>query len=154
DQALRSVRSLQEKTSNGVLELLDHAVLGPRMVRVLGASQGLCDFFERHPRELSSLHDLFERPPNAAQYSSALLDAVVELRGDAAIAPLRVSYRRHRARLAAWDLEQPDPLNVVDDVAAALADLAAAALDTSLAIARRETELPDHDVAGTRLAII
>jgi glutamate-ammonia-ligase adenylyltransferase len=67
---------------------------------------------------------------------------------------LRVRYRRHLARLAAWDLAQTDPLAAVDHVAAALADLAGAALDASLDVARREVRFPPVEIAATRLAII
>jgi glutamate-ammonia-ligase adenylyltransferase len=65
-----------------------------------------------------------------------------------------VRYRRHLARLAAWDLAQADPLAAVDHVAAALADLAGAALDASLDVARREVRFPAAEIAATRLAII
>ncbi len=56
--------------------------------------------------------------------------------------------------LAAWDLEQADGIAVVDQVAASLADLAAAALDAALALARRASRFPAEEVASTRLAII
>ena len=67
-------------------------------------------------------------------------------------------------RLAAWDLSQPDGLLVVDRVAAGLADLAGAALDAALAVARRSlgqppaagaaAKFPAEEVAATPLAII
>ncbi len=63
-------------------------------------------------------------------------------------------YRRQLARLTAWDLVQSDPLVAVSIVATALADLAGAALDSALAVARRDSKFPAAEVAATRLAII
>ena len=52
------------------------------------------------------------------------------------------------------DLEQPDQLAAVEAVGTALADLAGAALDGALAIARSQSRFPAAEVAATRLAII
>src|SRR5690606_19057465 len=82
------------------------------------------------------------------------LAGIGELSGERARVALRVGYRRHLARLAAWDLAQPAGEAAVEQVAAALSDLAGAALEASLAIARRDAPFPAADVAATRLAII
>ncbi len=65
-------------------------------------------------------------------------------------------YRAELVRLAAWDLEQPDGAAALDLVAAALADLAAAALEASLAVARRTlgTGAVGEELPFTRLAVI
>ncbi len=126
-----------------------------RLIRVLGASRGIAEFFLRHPGELAAL--LASRwttcptrtscVPTCSRRSTGLVD-------DAAFTALRVRYRRHLARLAAWDLSNPDPLAAVSHVTGMLADLAGAALDASLDVARRSTRFSDAEVANTRLAII
>jgi len=65
-----------------------------------------------------------------------------------------VRYRRHVTQLAAWDLGQAHPLDGLDSVAAALADLAAAALDAALLVARATVRFPAAEVRATRLSII
>ncbi|MFD7022418.1 bifunctional [glutamine synthetase] adenylyltransferase/[glutamine synthetase]-adenylyl-L-tyrosine phosphorylase [Promicromonospora sukumoe] len=64
---------------------------------------------------------------------------------------LRRAYRARLLRIAATDVTAPDPRAVLPAVAAALADLAAAALEGALAVARSEEE--DH-AAGVRLAVL
>ncbi|MFD6176724.1 MULTISPECIES: bifunctional [glutamine synthetase] adenylyltransferase/[glutamine synthetase]-adenylyl-L-tyrosine phosphorylase [unclassified Isoptericola] len=64
---------------------------------------------------------------------------------------LRRAYRERLLALAADDLTAGEPLTRLPVVAAALADLAAAALEAALAVAR--AELDDHG-AGVRLAVI
>ena len=64
---------------------------------------------------------------------------------------MRRAYRFRLLRIAATDLTSTDPLSRLPGVAAALADLAAAALEASLALAR--ADLDDHGL-GVRLAVI
>lgn len=64
---------------------------------------------------------------------------------------LRRAYRARLLRIAATDVTASEPTAVLPAVAAALADLAAAALEGALAIARSEEE--DHAV-GVRLAVL
>ena len=141
----------------GVL-VADDAAAG-RLIRVLGASTGLAEFLQRQPAELHCLEDPLEAPLDAAAYRNDLVSAVSELpglvtAGERAWSVLRVRYRRHLLRLTAWDLEQPDPLFAVDIVASALADLAGAALDAAIVIARAQSSYPAAEVDETRLAII
>lgn len=154
DQALKCLVGLKEQSPIEVATLLADPDAAARLLRVLGASTGLAQFFERRPRELSALAHPLPAPRPATEYAADLLESVEGLRGDDAWVALRVRYRRHLAQLTAWDLEQPDPLAAVDRVAAALADLAGAALDASLVVARRDVRFPAADVERTRLAII
>jgi glutamate-ammonia-ligase adenylyltransferase len=154
DQALRLLVRLREAAPKQVAALLKVPDAAARLIRVLGASSGLGEFFERRPAELAALAAPLTAPPQAAEYDADLLSAVDGLTGDAAWVALRVRYRRHLARLTAWDLVQADPLAVVDRVAAALADLAGAALDAALDVARRESKFSAADLAETRLAVI
>ena len=152
DQALDALGRLRERAPEQVAALLSEPESAARLIRVLGASSGLAEFFERHPDELAQLRELGHPP--SARVRDELLDAVAGLSGEAAWAALRIRYRRLLARLAAWDLEQPAPLDVLDEVAAALADLAAAALEASLTAAQRDSAYPAEQVAATRLAVI
>ncbi len=151
DQALRLLVSLRESAPAAVAAVLKTPDASARVIQVLGASSGLGQFFERHPDELGSLTSALLVPPTAAEYGADLLSVVDGLVGDPACVALRVRYRRHLAQLTAWDLAQADPLAAVDRVAAALADLAGAALDAALDIARRSVPDPEGD---TKLAII
>jgi glutamate-ammonia-ligase adenylyltransferase len=144
DQALRLL--------SGLLEWAPDAVA--RLIRVLGASSGLGDFLAHRPEQLRVLREPLSALPSADSYLALLLDAVDGLGGEAGWNALRIAYRRELTRLAAWDLEQPDGQLIVDRVGAALADLAAAALDAALALARRASRFPAEQVAATRLAII
>ncbi|WP_167050837.1 bifunctional [glutamine synthetase] adenylyltransferase/[glutamine synthetase]-adenylyl-L-tyrosine phosphorylase [Salinibacterium sp. ZJ77] len=154
DQALRLLLALLEKDGTRVRALLDDAGGASRLLALLGASEGVAEFLLRHPEHLDVLERPIARPDDAAGYRATMLRAVDGLVGDEAWVALRVAYRRELARLAAWDLEQPAPIDVVDIVAAALADLAGAALDGGIDIARRSSRFPADEVAATRLAII
>ena len=154
DQALRMLVGLRESAAAPLAPILADEGVAARLVRILGASSGLGDFFSRHPGELNSLLMPLTSVPDAAEYGASLLAAVDGLTGDDAWCALRVRYRRELARLTAWDLELDDPVAGLDRVAAALADLAGAALDASLAVARRDVKFPAEQIAATRLAII
>jgi len=136
------------------------ADLARRLALVLGASAALGDHLARHPEGWRLLRgpEPLACPP-AGELRSALLTAMgadpgapepVAAAGPDAgpAAALRVAYRERLLHLAARDLTGQMAL---DDVAAELADLAAAALEAALAIAR--ARLP-AGAAPCRLAVI
>ncbi|GAB3126096.1 bifunctional [glutamine synthetase] adenylyltransferase/[glutamine synthetase]-adenylyl-L-tyrosine phosphorylase [Glaciibacter psychrotolerans] len=139
-----------------------------RLLLVLGASSGIAEFFLRHPDELAVLARACTHIPDAAEYRNDLLDSVGAVDGFASLVEeqgwvaLRVRYRSRLAELAAYDLEQLDPAGGVDEIATALANLAAAALEGSLAVARTMASgpvagpgvFPRAEVASTRFAVI
>jgi [glutamine synthetase] adenylyltransferase / [glutamine synthetase]-adenylyl-L-tyrosine phosphorylase len=151
---------------------VDDAGLRVRLAAVLGASAALGDHLARHPegwRLLCGAEAL--TCPSAAELRAALLTAVgadaaaaEPVAGTAAPPPppggghppqpadpataLRVAYRQRLLHLAARDLTGEITL---DETAAELADLAAAALAAALAIAR--AQLPAGAAPG-RLAVI
>jgi [glutamine synthetase] adenylyltransferase / [glutamine synthetase]-adenylyl-L-tyrosine phosphorylase len=125
-----------------------------RLTAVLGVSAALGDHLARHPGDwtlLSGPGGL--RRPSAGELTGDLLAAVLPGGGDGSgstdpATALRVAYRRRLLHLAARDLTGADGFA---EVAAELADLAAAALDAALTIAR--SQLPP-DAARCRLAVI
>ncbi len=160
DLALSQLQRLIAVAPESMTRLFSHPDASMRLLRVLGASRGLGDFLARHPASMSVLTDELGSIPDAEEYTRSLLDAVSSVDGFAGITgdtgrrALRIRYREHVARLAAWDLSQTDPLAGFDRVASALADLAGAALETSLALARSASRFPRDDVERTCLSII
>ncbi|WP_407653600.1 bifunctional [glutamine synthetase] adenylyltransferase/[glutamine synthetase]-adenylyl-L-tyrosine phosphorylase [Cellulomonas alba] len=169
DQALLALAKVAGVVRGDVLlrDALREALLtdGPardRLVAVVGASVALGDTLAAHPENLAVLLD--PTPGTAvpvAHVRAELLRAVgadpdaevpVAASGGApATDALRRAYRTRLLRIAATDLTSTDPLSRLPGVAAALADLAAAALEAGLAIAR--AELDDHG-RDVRIAVI
>ena len=139
------------------------AAAGPardRLLAVLGASAALADHLARHPQDLEVLVAPSPIGADAGMVRAELLGSVGADAGPAPVATvtgstgvdaLRRAYRRRLLMIAAADLVSPEPLSLLPAVAAALADLAAAALEGALAVARAEQ--PDQG-AGVRLAVI
>lgn len=115
-----------------------------RLVAVLGASVALNQHLGAHPDDVGVLFGSVARRP-APELRAELLDAVgadPDAPAPAAEASrsddLRRAYRRALLRIAARDLTAADPLAELPDVAAELADLADATVETALALARGE----------------
>jgi len=112
------------------------------LTAVLGTSQALADHLRRHRSDWRLLRgEAATIPPTAEELNAELLAAV---NAD----DLRIGYRRRLLMLAARDLTGAATL---DEVAAELADLAAAAIRAALAIAR--SQLPP-DGPHCRIAVI
>jgi len=154
DGALRALDRLLVAAHGQVRPVLKDAAATERLVRLLGASIGFAEFFQRRPGELSLLLDPVVAPAATAAYVASLTDAVDGAVGEEARLRLRVRYRRHLAQIALYDVLSADPTGVFPTVAAGLADLAAATLDVAVDIARREVPFPAEAVAGTPLAVI
>lgn len=133
---------------------------GERITQILGASTALTDHLVRHCDDLEVFDEvtaLLSRP--SADVHADLLRAVgadptatVPIACDAEEATvdhLRQRYRRRIVEIACADVIHPEPTEIMDEVAAALADVAGAALEGALAIARAE-----HSDSETRLAVI
>jgi glutamate-ammonia-ligase adenylyltransferase len=127
-------------------ELDDDEGTAMRLLCVLGASEALGDHLVRHPEHWRELTDPLLGCTRPAAYAvrADLLRAVgadpcaeaptATLDDAAALAALRVEYRRLLLRLASRDLAHSLG---VDDAAAELADLAAGTLEAALAVARQ-----------------
>ncbi|MFD7871049.1 bifunctional [glutamine synthetase] adenylyltransferase/[glutamine synthetase]-adenylyl-L-tyrosine phosphorylase [Microbacterium sp. NPDC059771] len=162
DAAVRGLLRVARRDPEAVRPLVDDAEARRTVWRVFGASTGLAEFFLRHPAQLSVLGEPVSALPSADALRSRLLaavdasDGVAAAGDDDAVVAVRVAYRRELAAIAAFDLAHERPEDAVPAVAAALADLAGAALEAALAVARaRLRASTGHDeLAATRLAII
>ncbi|MBW8729927.1 MAG: bifunctional [glutamine synthetase] adenylyltransferase/[glutamine synthetase]-adenylyl-L-tyrosine phosphorylase [Terrabacter sp.] len=131
-------------------ELATPGVGRERVLGVLGASTALVDELVRHPEHWVDAARAERRP--GEQVRSDLVHAVTDERGEhTPLDALRIAYRRGLLRIAALDVTAADPLAEMPAVGEALAELAEAALEAALAIAREEYG-EGHEVC--RLAVI
>jgi glutamate-ammonia-ligase adenylyltransferase len=135
-----------------------------RLIAVLGASEALGDEIVRRPALLAELGErgidvtadavredlLIAVGADPAAPAPVAGDTWPDAEAPTATDALRRAYRTRLLHIAADDLTDPDPLGRLPAVAAALADLAGAALEAALAVARGQH--PDH--ARVRLAVI
>jgi len=147
---VRLMESLRQTDIDGedhvgeLIAALRHAGPGrDRLLAVLGASSALVDHLVTHPGDWRCVTEA--RRHSAEQRRDALVTAVTSA-GSAgtsagrmrAYDALRVAYRRHLLGIAALDLTAQKAVDELPPTAAALADLAAAALEAALVIARDE----------------
>lgn len=131
-------------------ELATPGVGRERVLGVLGASTALVDELVRHPEHWVDAARAERRP--GEQVRAELVRAVSDERGGlTAHDALRIAYRRGLLRIAALDITAGDPLAEMPAVGEALAELAEAALEAALVIAREEYG-DGHEAC--RLAII
>ena len=162
--ALQMLRLVEAAVESGELDRLIAVIAPPtaaRLAAVLGASSALGDFLIRHPALVSTLANPAPALPLSASAARAeILSAVgadpasanpvATIIGAPGVDAMRIAYRILLLRVASEDVSSPSPITIVPMVAEALADLAGAALEAGLALARAEE--PGH--ADTRLAII
>ncbi|NNM44648.1 bifunctional [glutamine synthetase] adenylyltransferase/[glutamine synthetase]-adenylyl-L-tyrosine phosphorylase [Knoellia sp. DB2414S] len=135
----------------GLLAALRHpGAERDRLLAVLGSSTALADHLVAHPEHWRSVTDA--RPLTVAERIAELTGAVRDHGEHTAYDALRIGYRRQLLGIAAIDLTGGDPVETLPDTAAALADLAEAALEAALVIARDEVgeqaDLCDFAVIG------
>ena len=129
-----------------------------RLLLVIGASTALADEIVRHPELLTVFHDdRLNQSPLVLDSKSVLLHSiearevdglfVSELTYDEAVARMRRAYRKCIIAIACFDLVHVDPMSTVAEVAAHLADLAGAALEAALCIARGQLPNFGQEVA-------
>ncbi|MFI7053926.1 bifunctional [glutamine synthetase] adenylyltransferase/[glutamine synthetase]-adenylyl-L-tyrosine phosphorylase [Streptosporangium canum] len=158
DLALTSLNRLAERDPSVLGALRSDAGLRARLLGVFGVSSALGDHVVKHPEHWSLLGGAHAvRRPTAQELRAELLLAVgaepddPEPRaadaGTATLVALRVAYRGRLLRLAARDVTGEASLT---ESTAELSDLAGAALEAGLAVARSE-----HAESGSvRLAVI
>jgi glutamate-ammonia-ligase adenylyltransferase len=168
DEALQALTRLARRDAAPVQRARARPGAWQALWALLGASTGFGEFFFRHPSEVDQLAGAGERLPTTEELRAELLDAIGAVDGfaaeggEGAWVALRVRYRRMLARIAAYDLLSPSPVDEIAAVSARLADAAGAALEASLAVARTRVSggavgaglFPHEQVARTKLAII
>ncbi len=166
--ALQSFVRLLAGSRKAVLAAFSDEGRRAPLFRLLGASEALGEFLMRRPEHLDVVRPGPATPAVVApEYlrSELLLSVdadpsednpVAGVTGPDAYRRLRVAYRRHLTDLAVRDLCHCAPVDYLPVVARELADLATAALEASLAVARAELgEVHGPDVvARVRLAVI
>lgn len=140
--------------------LASDADLRRRLIDVVGMSEALGEFLERHPEEWEVLADAdaLGQAPSARAARDALLAAVgahpedpvpvASGHDEPILDALRVTYRRLLLGIAARDLSGVAPMEIVGRW---LADLADAVVEAALAIARAEV---GAEADACRLAVI
>ncbi|WP_372595140.1 bifunctional [glutamine synthetase] adenylyltransferase/[glutamine synthetase]-adenylyl-L-tyrosine phosphorylase [Actinotalea sp.] len=131
------------------------------LIAVLGASSALGDHLVRHPDDLDALAEPSPIGTSGEVVRAELLGAVgadpeaevpvATITGQRGTDLMRRAYRRRLLAISAADLTSAEPLSLLPSVGSALADLASAALEAGLALARADQV--DHG-AGVRLAVL
>ncbi len=153
-RVMESLATQPDAAGHGVTALgaalNDDVVSRSRVLGLLGASTAIVDHLVKHPDDW--LVAAAATRPSGEDVRADLVAAVGPARGEVpALHALRVAYRRGLLRIAALDVTAPDPLAEMPAVGEALAELAEAALEAALAIAREQFG-PGHEQC--RLAII
>ncbi|MDN5797527.1 MAG: bifunctional [glutamine synthetase] adenylyltransferase/[glutamine synthetase]-adenylyl-L-tyrosine phosphorylase [Intrasporangium sp.] len=150
---LEALAPAQVPSDTGITALTDRLRTGgpgrDRVLAVLGASSAFVDHLVRHPGHWTCAARAEPQPGQQAR--AELVAAVTEPGKHTPYDALRIAYRCALLRIAALDLTADDPLAVMPATGEALAELAEAALEAALAIARHEHG-PGHQVC--RLAVI
>ena len=166
DQALNTLLGFAEADKARIKALLKREDSATRLCLVLGASSALGDYLRRQPAAFAE----FEKPVVALPSNDELVASLTAAAKTALAQGLdtqriwsavRIEYRRQLLRIAIFDLSAADPRMAQPAVAAALADVAGAALEAGLVVARAELlGSSEHgmfaadEVADTRLAVM
>ncbi|MGL5909435.1 MAG: bifunctional [glutamine synthetase] adenylyltransferase/[glutamine synthetase]-adenylyl-L-tyrosine phosphorylase, partial [Phycicoccus sp.] len=116
---------------------------------MLGGSAALADHLAAHPEQWAAVVDA--GPVDVGRRVDRLVAAVRHPDDAPPVDALRVAYREQLLGIAALDLTASDPVAALPGTAAALADLARAALEAALVVAADEA---GPDAARTRLAVV
>jgi glutamate-ammonia-ligase adenylyltransferase len=143
-----------EGDSGELIAAVRHASVGrDRLLAVLGASSALGDHLVTHPGHWRAVTEATRQ--SAEQRKGEMVGVVSAALTSAGAMPaydaLRVAYRSQLLGIAALDLTAQKVVEELPHTAAALADLAAAALEAALVIARAEI---GQGAGGCRFAII
>ncbi|MEX0913686.1 MAG: bifunctional glutamine-synthetase adenylyltransferase/deadenyltransferase, partial [Demequina sp.] len=160
-QLLRLAEAARDSGRMGDLVALKDSRAGAKLGLLLGGSVALGDFLVRHPEFVSDFATWDDEESFAdVDVRAVLLEAVgadprdtapvATVSGADGVAAMRIAYRRQLVRVAAHDLYSATPTDLYPRVASTLSDLAGAALEAGLAMARAQE--PAH--VATRLAII
>jgi len=154
DQCLELLVRLTRENNPRIKSIASNQAAFGRLCKVLGASVGLFDFLSREPSAL----ELFMPEPTLPEANSSVSTLKTSAEDVSAI---RIAYRKQLLKIAIYDVCSQDPVGQIGVVTEALADLAAAAIEAGLLLARTElseasnqVHFPPKDVANTRIAVI
>lgn len=162
DRALLALVRLAE-TEADLTPVLTGAEGSTRLLALLGASAFWVDYLVAHPDQVApvlqgqdglsvSAYEMRRRLLRAVGADPQAHTPVAAVRaGDGGADDMRRTYRHLMVTIAAEDLATAKPELLLPQVGGALANLAAAALEAALALAR--AELADHG-QGVRLAVL
>ncbi|MDN6555552.1 MAG: bifunctional [glutamine synthetase] adenylyltransferase/[glutamine synthetase]-adenylyl-L-tyrosine phosphorylase [Acidipropionibacterium acidipropionici] len=160
DLAMAAVADLAAVAPADTAAALDDDAVARRLVRLLGVSSELGRHLAAHPEDLTQVVREPARMPAAEITADLCTDVGAFIDGSGFLVAegdplagadrLRLANDRHLVRIASRDVGAIESIDIVDDIAAELADLADAIVTLALALARAEN--PDH--ADARLAII
>ena len=166
DQALNYLLTLAEIDKSKIKKLLNKEDSATRLCLLLGASEALADLLRRKPEFLSHFDKPVSSIKSTAELNNSLADSVTKIlsgRFEAveAWSLLRLKYREELLQIAIFDLTQADVEAGVPTVAAGLADLAGAALEAGIIVARAELgqssefgNFTPDEINQTKLAVI
>lgn len=152
DRALRWVLRFADSAPDTWRDIVADPLWRDRVIRLWGVSDGMGEFFCRHPAAALSIRDSFEAPPSVEDYTATMVESQHNSSDPAR--DIRVAYRTHLARLIEWDTRATQPELIVDAVAAALSDLAGATLEAALVAARTAAPFNADELAATSLSVI
>ena len=166
DQALNYLLTLAESDRNAVKKLLKNPESARRLCILLGASSALSDFVLRNPTALTIFEAPAVAPKGPDEYKTEFVSIAVKawqssFDRDATWSALRKAYRFELLKIAVFDLSQSNVISGMPVIAAGLADIAGAAIEAGLEIARAELLHSSEfgtfsaiEVAATDLAVI
>lgn len=164
DQALNALLDLADLDKGRLKKILSKTDQADRLIRTLGASSAMVDLLRRRFELIS----VFEAKPERLLEHSELVErfndavnATNELRVEDQWVSLRLAYRKELLKVIAFDVTALDALEAFTPVSRALSDLATAAMEVGLTVARWElSSTKDHgvysseEVAATGLAVL
>ncbi len=165
DQALNALLEFAENDKATVKKLLKNPESARRICLTLGSSSAMVDLVRRQPSMLEIFDKSESKLPTLGElnqlFSKAIAICDSPIRHEQAWPAIRLIYRRELLRLAAFDVSVPSAVDAFAKVSAQLSDLAGAALDAGLLVARRElAEGQEHgaftaqELEDTELSVI
>jgi glutamate-ammonia-ligase adenylyltransferase len=147
DQCLELLVRLARENTPKIKSISANETAFGRLCKVLGASAGLFEFLSREPAAL----ELFLQEPALPTADSSLASLT---KAASSVSAIRVAYRNQLLKIAIFDVNSHDPVGRIGAVAEALADLAAAAIEAGLILARKELSDEANPIHNTRIAVI
>jgi glutamate-ammonia-ligase adenylyltransferase len=163
DQALEYLLRIARDNRVALKKILSKPDSALRLIRVLGTSAALSDFIIQNPTTLTLFEKELNKLPSRSEYTRDALQAINSESDSFSeqVTKLRKQYRSQLLTLAIRDVNSTSPETVQPIISSALSDLASAALEAGLVIARREMiQTTEHgvftaeEVEKTKLAVI